>query len=107
MTLTDTSLLSDLNANERTVLKSLLNSASSNGFDFGFTDDADKGGMSVHQFAGYVSSLQSKDYIDCLESETIVNPFNLTDRITITTQFLLGDRLDDDSADDLLDTLNS
>jgi len=55
---------SDLNENEIKVLKSLVNSSSGNGHDFGFTDEYEECGFSKHQMAGYIGSLVKKDYLD-------------------------------------------
>lgn len=67
-----------LNRTELKVLKALAESMSGNGYDFGFTDEVDYKalGLSKNQYAGYVSSLVTKDIIwseDCDTGFKIIN----------------------------------
>ncbi len=56
--------MTNLNENEMKVLKSLVNSSSGNGHDFGWTDEYEDCGLTKHQMAGYIGSLSTKGYID-------------------------------------------
>ncbi len=52
-----------LNEKEIKVLKSLVDSSSANGHDFGFTDEYDECGFTKHQMAGYIGQLTKKGYL--------------------------------------------
>ena len=60
--------MDNFNNNEKLVLKALAGEMKAcTGGDFGYLSDADKCGLSKHEFAGYLGSLQKKgvfDYID-------------------------------------------
>ncbi len=61
----------NLNENETKVLKSLIEQMNDcTGGEFGYINDADRCGLTPHEFAGYVGSLTKKglfDYIEPLE----------------------------------------
>lgn len=72
-----------LNTNETKVLTSLYNQTMDcTGGEFGFTSDADKCGFNKNEFAGYVSSLQTKgcfEYLEPLEHMKNVAQYALTE----------------------------
>lgn len=53
------------------VLDALAGSARGNGYDFGFSDEVDYKslGLTRHQYAGYVSTLVTKGFIEVFECE--------------------------------------
>lgn len=74
-----------LNPTEEAVLKSLFNQMMDcTGGEFGYTSDADKCGLSKHEFAGYVSALQAKgvfEYLQPLEHMKNVAQYALTEEV--------------------------
>ena len=85
-----------LNENERKVLCAVMwNTKDVSGWDFGFGDEIEIEGLTKHQVAGYLSSLQSKGYIFChdnLDKQT----FDWSSQITLRDDIRdLGYELDD------------
>lgn len=61
-------IMKSLNKNEMKVLKAFAENASGNGYDFGWTDEMEKpAGLTDNQIKGYISQLQSKEYIYCCD----------------------------------------
>ena len=68
-----------LNANQKSVLRSVLASAKGNGYDFGFTDDVEAEGLDARQVGAYLSQLSSQgmiemDYAEHLDVTQITFP---------------------------------
>jgi hypothetical protein len=78
--------MNDLNANETLVMDALVVASGYQGDDFGFTDDAwredtlDEAIVSKSAFSGYVSQLQSKGYIHCIDEPEWDRGFYLTQK---------------------------
>ena len=65
--------MTTLNTNENLVLKAILNSADDNGGDFTYIDDVLNliTSLKINQVKGYLSILQTKNYINCCEGGQI------------------------------------
>jgi len=60
----------NLNENESKVLQSLINQVKEcTGDEFGYIEDANRCGLTKHQFAGYISSLSQKGIFEYLTDE--------------------------------------
>jgi hypothetical protein len=85
--------MTDLNKNEQEVLRAVIwNVKDCTHWEFGFGDEIEVDGLSKHQVAGYLSSLQSKGYIFCHENPHGTESSQITLRDDITE---LGYELDD------------
>jgi len=75
----------NFNENEIKVIKSLVNEMKiCTGGEFGYLPDADRCGMSKHQFSGYISDLVKKDvfeFLDTDSTEDYKGQFALTEEI--------------------------
>lgn len=71
----------NLNKNELTVLKALINEVKGcTGNEFGYMEDVNRGKFSNHEFAGYISALSNKKVFDYLGGE-IAGQFAIVDEI--------------------------
>lgn len=63
-------MIETLNQNEKQVLISLYQETlGCTGGEFGYIEDADRCGLTKHQFAGYVGQLAKKGCFEFLDSE--------------------------------------